>query len=217
MRAMVLPVVVLVLVLLCSEPVSSIMAAHCEKMGQKAQEDLCTFESNLTNLQFPNFLGHENQEDAYTALKGYEVLLASQSKCSDSLAIFLCHTYMPVCYPEDESVIIKPCRYVYIVRCERIVCVYFKKDTYPTSCKAGNIDLQATIASKQINLSSCCQSADYCHVCLYRFRIIPVSLVMVLSNKFCVMLHCAIIHYWLILSPTRSRPIIVPYDSFISG
>eukprot|EP00116_Pleurobrachia_bachei_P018757 sb/3479019/ len=52
--------------------------------------------------------------------------------------------------------------------------MWLVEDTYPTSCKAGSIDLQATIASKQINLSCCCQSTDYCHVCLSPFRPVAV-------------------------------------------
>eukprot|EP00116_Pleurobrachia_bachei_P016923 sb/3477185/ len=55
---------------------------------------------------------------------------------------------------------------------EKCVCVFRKGYLHNLlSCKSGKIDLlQATIASKQINLSSCCQSADFCHVCLSKFR-----------------------------------------------
>lgn len=79
-------------------------------MSTEVKKELCTFESNITHVQFPNFLGMETQQEAIDGLKGYELLLIAKQHCSSALAFFLCHTYLPICNPENENTIIKPCR-----------------------------------------------------------------------------------------------------------
>lgn len=102
--------IILIVLTLKLEPTGTYEAAHCQTMSVDVKEELCTFKSNITHVQFPNFLGMETQQEAIDGLKGYELLLTSQQHCSSSLAFFLCHTYLPICNPEDENTIIKPCR-----------------------------------------------------------------------------------------------------------
>lgn len=83
---------------------------HCEPMNTNVKKDLCKFTGNQSSVQFPNSLGMESQEEAIENLNGFELLLKSEKHCSSSLAVFLCHTYLPICYPESPDVIIKPCR-----------------------------------------------------------------------------------------------------------
>lgn len=102
--------IIIVVLTLALEPSGTYEAQHCQVMSVDVKEELCTFKSNITHVQFPNFLGMETQQEAIDGLKGYELLLKSEQHCSNSLAFFLCHTYLPICNPEDENTIIKPCR-----------------------------------------------------------------------------------------------------------